>query len=1334
MAFVLVQHLDPTHESMLTQLLSKASAMPIRQARDAVRLQPDHVYVIPPNTDMTVANGILHITPRKRSVQHLPIDHFLRSLAIDQPNRAIGAVLSGSGSDGTLGLTAIKAAGGITFAQDDSAKYRGMPRSAISAGCADFILSPAQMAKELGRIAGHPYVNGAEGSEVRLGDDVSVTDGLGKILRTLRSATGADFTGYRSPSVRRRVARRMLVQKIAGFDQYAEYLRNTPGEAQALYDDILIHVTHFFREPKMFAVLTQKVFPAMFKERGADEPIRVWSPGCSTGEEVYSIAIAMLEFLGDRDVPPIQLFGSDISETTVRKARAGRFTEVIAKDVSPERLRRFFTKIDGGYEIHKRIRDMCVFAQHNLLTDPPFSKVDVISCCNVLIYFSPALQQRIVPIFHYALNPTGVLVLGVAEGVGPFTDLFSAVDKKLKIYRKNPAAPSNARFGIAAPALAVPAKAAVSEKRLHGDRPIRPDSEKEADRFMLAKYAPAGVVINADGEILHFRGRTGSFLEASPGAANLNLFNMAREGLLFGLREAVGKVRKTSTRVRHEGLRVKSNGQTREVAIEVVPLSTGQLLVLFEDHSRIVPPSAVPAKQITLPAKQGRAAERGAVALERELNATKAHLRSIIEDREAANEELRAATEEIQSSNEELQSTNEELETATEELQATNEELTTVNDELQSRNVELTQTANDLANVLSSIEIPIVMVGTDMRIRRVTRTVEGPLTVQAGDVGRPIGDLARSGTVEDLEPMLRDVLETLSPREREVRGRNGRWYSLRVRPYRTSDNKIDGVVMSLMDIETMKRALEHVTAARDQAEAVIETVREPLVLLDAQLRVLNANQAFYATFQVEAAETEGQLIYELGNGQWDIAALRTLLQEILPRESMVENFEVRHTFPTIGERTMLLNARHVEQPAATSLVLLAIEDVTGRRRAEAERAEMVEQVRTLLMTAEAANRSKDEFVAVVSHELRTPLTALLGWTRILQTGRLDESATVRAVDVIARNAKLQARLVEDLLDVSSMVTGRLRLALRPMEALLPVQDAVAVMKPVTDAKGVRLVSRLDATAGAIIGDPARIQQIVGNLLSNAIKFTDAGGEVTVRLERRDSVVRISVSDTGRGIEPEELPRLFTPFGQRDAHARGREAAGLGLGLTIVRHLTELHGGSVKAESVGRGHGASFTVDLPLTDRGVDKTAVAPTPNATTTALPSLDGIHVLVVEDEEDSRDFLAAALEGCGARVTAVASAKAALETLQREGADVLASDISMPEQTGYDLIREVRKLAVSRGGRIPAMALTAHARAEDRERAIEAGFQMHFPKPIDQLALAAAVLTLFELKTYRD
>ncbi|MFL6245630.1 MAG: CheR family methyltransferase [Thermoanaerobaculia bacterium] len=783
MAILFILHQEKKHESLLVDVVSRVTKMPVVATANGARIECNRVYIVPPAVEVTFSNATLQLV--EQPAHSLSIDFSLKSLAEDQGDRAIGVILSGSGSDGSLGMKAIKAEGGITFAQEDAA-FHPMPQSAISLGVVDFVLPPAGIAKELLRIAQHAA---ATGSGQRLPDHE-----LQQLFRVLQSSHDVDFTHYKPSTVERRIRRRMTVHKVDTLADYIAILRAKPAEAEQLYREILIRVTGFFRDPEVFEALQRDVIPAMLKGRGSENPLRIWVPGCATGEEVYSLAISVLEAAGGLNMNcPVQIFGTDISDEAIDRSRLGIYPENIVAEISAERLRRFFTKADGGYRVAKAVRDCCVFARQNLTKDPPFSRLDLVSCRNVMIYLGAVLQRRVMSIFHYALRPDGYLLLGSSETVGNFGDLFAVVDRKHKIYQKKNA-PNRLNVDFETVVPETPAES----MRMEEETVNPPNIFREADRVMLSRFSPPGVVINEEMEVLQFRGRTSLYLEPAPGVASFNILKMAREGLLADLRAAIQAARKKGEPVRREGVRVKTNGDTTLINLEIIPFVTAAKeryqIVLFEPASEPEPVKRRRGKTAE-PEEDSRATTR----LKRELEATREYLQSIIEEQEAMNEELRSANEEIQSSNEELQSTNEELETAKEELQSSNEELTTLNEELENRNEELGSANNDLVNLLASVDLPIVMLDSTLRIRRFNPTAQRVLNLIAADVGRPIRDLKLTLVIKELEPMIVNVIDTLEVRELEIRDDLGQPYLLRIRPYKTIDNKIEGAVLVLID-------------------------------------------------------------------------------------------------------------------------------------------------------------------------------------------------------------------------------------------------------------------------------------------------------------------------------------------------------------------------------------------------------------------------------------------------------------------------------------------------------------------------------------------------------
>jgi two-component system CheB/CheR fusion protein len=1143
MSFVLIQHLDPKHESHLTELLSKASKMPVAEIHGETRAQANHVHVIPPRSNLGISDGVLHTLPRPAGVHNMPIDSFFRALAADRGRQALGVVLSGTASDGTLGLEAIRAAGGVTFAQETgTAKFDSMPRSAIAAGVADFVLPPAGIARRLAAIARGSH----SGIEPREAIEPPGDADLANILRLVRGATGVDFTHYKPSTLQRRIKRRMTLRGFENLKDYGLELERNREEAIALCESCFITVTAFFREPAVFEELKKKVFPALVENRRPEDPIRIWVPGCATGEEAYSIAICLMEYLEDAKVRiPFEIFATDISETAIEKARAGTYKDSELAHISPPRLARFFTRTERRYQVAKIIRDVCVFARHNVAEDPPFSKLDLISCCNVLIYLGAVLQRKVLSILHYALKPTGFLIVGPSESTGTLSESFHQMEKTHKIYGLRPAAsPPAPRQGEGRRAPGrVDRRERIAEVR------AGPDVLREADRLVLAEHGPPGVVIDGDMNIVQVRGRTAPYLELSPGEPTQNLLKLAREGLVAGLGKAMGDARRTNAPARETGFRIEHDGRLQDVAIQVIPFtgsSTSEeryFLVLFEDAA---PNGGRTAIDQPVSEENG-----GGARLRRELVATKEYLQSIVEDNAATLEELRAA-------NEEAQAGNEELETAQEELESANEELNTLNEELKVSNVEFSKVNRDLTNLLESISIPLVMVGWDLRIRRFTRAMEPLLNLIASDVGRSITDLQPQIELPDLRGLLLDAMKGGSRKPRDIRDSHGRWYSLRILPSVGPDGKIDGAVMMFIDIDAAKRGL-------DFAEAIVETVREPLVILTQNLRVMKANKTFYETFRAVPQETEGRLIYDLGNGQWNIPKLRELLENILPAHSTFRDFEVTYEFEHVGRKAMLLNASEIFNPNAQARsILLAIEDVTDRKQAE-------EELRT-------TNAELQHFAYALTHDLQEPIRMVVNFTQLLArecAGKLGGEAD-----------QFIAYSVEGALRIETLLKALLaywEVTGREQDSFASV-DCGAVL-----AKTLLNLEAAIAESGAIVtSDPlptvaaeeVMLIQLFQNLIFNAIKFR--GGEtprIHISAERDGEGWLFSVRDNGIGIEPQDADRVFGMF----KRLHGSEIPGTGIGLALCRKIVERKGGRIWVESE-EGRGATFKFTMPTGNR------------------------------------------------------------------------------------------------------------------------------------------------------
>lgn len=964
-AVVIVQHLDPTHASLTTEILARKTKMNVTEARNGALIGVDHIYVIPPNADLTIKGGRLQVSVRSKARGlRLPIDAFFKSLALTRKKRAIGVVLSGTGSDGTEGLKLIKAKGGLTIAQKPrSAKHDGMPTSAISSNAVDFVFTPKEIAKKLARIAQSPssessrrqetpnrLVRQSENSKNENPESASVA----RILELLRSSCEIDFSHYKKTTLQRRIQRRMILLKKESAADYLAFIQENPEETKELLADLLINVTAFFRDPSSYEDLEKLILPAILKNKNANEPIRIWVVGCATGEEAYSVAISLLEHLGPQaGRTPIQIFATDVSESSIQKARLGVYPESISQSVSPERLSRYFAKSGSGYKIHKSVRDLIVFSRHDVTKDPPFAKLDLVCCRNLFIYFELDLQRSVLHTLHFALTPSGILWVGRSEAVAGLSSLFTLKYKGKNFYsRTKRPTPLHFKFPanrfitetLPASTLSVPSKS----MSIDGVR-------ERATLESVARYAPPSVVVNSEMEIILSEGDTSPFIHLPRGEVSLNLFKMAQPEIVADLRMAIQTVRKTSSPSRKNDLVVRNGERTTHFNINVRPLEllpendSAHFIVFFEP---LTEPIGLAKKRSSSKSKTGKvSSERSGIRireLEQKLAETKAYQISLAEDFETTREQLAATNEELQSANEELQSTNEELETAKEELQSTNEELTTVNEELQNRNQELGHVNNDLINLLGSVNIAIVIVGLDKSIRRFTPAASKTLNLIQSDIGRPIGDIKPCFDQCDISALVAEVISSVSIIEREIQDREGRWFRVQARPYITTENKLDGVVVALFDINHLKLSLTESQRLLARSESIANSIRLPLVVLDSRLMLRSANRSYNELFDKNSGDS-GQDVFSSLGVLGDISVVKKSLLRVFDGHTEAINIEAELTLPKIGKRILLFNAHKIEWTKEIGdAALLSIEDISDRRRNEAALIQSEQRFRELV--------------------------------------------------------------------------------------------------------------------------------------------------------------------------------------------------------------------------------------------------------------------------------------------------------------------------------------------------------------------------------------------------
>jgi two-component system CheB/CheR fusion protein len=1327
MAFVLLSHLSPTHRSELSRLFSPLTRMPVCDAGDGQAVEPDHVYVLPANRTLTIAEGRLRLAGRDGERGHpSAIDEFLESLAVDQGARAVGVILSGTGSDGTAGLRAIKARGGATFAQDPFlAAFDGMPRSAMQSGAVDRSLPVDGIATALealstsGRVTPEPGTLsdcGPSEESDEIAWSASESEALTTIVEILQTATGVDFLHYKRASLARRIRRRLDDLGVTDLVAYVRRLREDAQEVTALFDTVLIQVTSFFREPGTFAVLQDTVIPPLLTGRSSGMPLRAWVVGCSTGQEAYSLAMSFLEVEANLGLEVlIRVFASDLSEKGLAKARAGQYSREEVAGLSPERLQRFFVPVDHGFQVTKRLREMCVFAKHDVTRDPPFGQLDLVFCSNLLIYLDQVLQRRVLDNLHYALKPSGYLVLGPAETTVGVEGLFSALDRKQKVYIRRHA-PSRLHLSKVFAGSPPPGEGATrSQVRPLRTMPLQwstAELQRAAEQVFFAAFPTASVLVNPELEVLHFQGQTGPYLEPPTGGPTMQLLRLARADLRLPLGRMLRRARKDQAPVRRRRVPLKVEGRSRSVDLTVLPVSLDDgeglyYLVVFDG-------SAGPEVERSDPKGKGRAGRGGSgsgdgarlLELEAELAENREYLQAIIDQQDAAQAELQAAYEASLSINEEYQSTNEELESAKEEMQSLNEELATVNEQLHQRNAELQSRTAELNSLLESIDMPMLLVTRDLRIRAFNSSAAAELRLVRGQLGSGLAGARMPLPLGDLRNLIEQAIGTGEIQEHDLRNAQGRWQSIRVWPVDRAGGT-ETAALALVDIDRLKSDVTEAVAARAYSEAIVETVMEPLVVLDADLRMLHANRAFYLAFRTDAAAISGRPVTDLESGEWAGIDLRAFLEEArkAPRPLGPVELTIRSGRP--DQRIFQATAGLIQGDDTDSArILLAMDDVTSRKLTEASALEA------------SRMQAVGELAGGVAHEINNQMTVVLGFAEALlkQAGAVGPQS-----DDLARIVKAARR--------SADITGQL-LAFSRRQRLTPVVldlNAVIASNAVLLRRAlgpdIELDLALSESAGRVRVDQAQLEQVLVNLSLNArdamrgvgrlrIETTsvlvassaEAGGGLT-----HATFARLMVSDTGAGMDSATQARIFEPF-----FTTKSKTMGTGLGLASVYGTVKQSGGAISVESeVGRG--STFTIDFPQV---FEELAVA---RETPTAVPVGGTETIVVVEDEEAVRAWITRSLRDLGYTVAPVESAEKALRLLgsDRQTCDLLLTDVIMPGTDGTKLARTLAALRPT----LPVLYMSGLALEElVRQGRLDGGHTL-LPKPFSPEILAAAV-----------
>ena len=1295
MCFVIVQHLSPDFKSLMDELLRRRTRIPFVRVEDGIEVQPNHIYLMPPRKEMVLSGGRLYLA--EKDPNHglaLPIDHFLRSLAHDAGIRSVGVILSGTGSDGSRGIRDIHDAGGLVVAQcEESSRFDGMPRSARETGLVDLNVPACDMANAILEFISRPQ--GLIVDHLKNGGAPEI--GLQAIFRMLRAEYGIDFSQYKPSTVTRRIDRRLMLNQTPNVEQYIQFLGENPSELNQLYKDLLIGVTEFFRDPDAFGRLQTDVLPKLVESIHDEREIRCWVSCCATGEEAYSLSILLHELITSLGrTPNIKIFATDAHKASLEIASSGIYSEEQIKSVSRERREQYFVQKGEFFQVVPLLRKMVVFAPHDLLKDAPFTRLDLITCRNMLIYLQPAAQKKVLSLFYFGLKTGGVLFLGPSESLGDLSDELDAVDEHWKIYRKSRDVKLRPDFRLvvppAGPSSTPRASTAFGTNIAASDRL----QQSIYDR-LLESHLPPSFLINERGELLHSFGGAGKYLRVRNGRNTPQLLELIDPNLKTVLLGAIPRAEKQLTRVSFTGIQISHGDDEAEtIRLTVEPFHdriaglTSYLIVL---ESMEAPPARSNAVVVDMQV----ASQEQLASLEHDLRYTRENLQALIEEQESSNEELQATNEELVASNEELQSTNE-------ELHSVNEELYTVNAEYQHKIDELTRLTADMENLLLVTDVGIIFLDTNLRIRRFTPHLARLFNLLPQDVGRSIGSFNNLLDVS-LEELLQQVLATEKPFEKEVRDREGSCYFMRILPYRINPMSVDGLVLSLIDISPMKKA----ESKLEYLSAIVESTGEAVVGKELDGTILSWNrgaEALYGYRSDEIIGRSGRVLFD-SDAEFNqtlslIRSDKTVTREQLRRRRDGTMIEVMHTISPIRDAFgRIIGASGIAH------------DITERKRAEREIA--------------TAIRNRDRFLAMLSHELRNPLGAILNAVRVLERGAAEETAFIEARRVVRRQAEQVGLLLDDLLDVARITQNKIELRCEPCNVADVVAEVIQIIRPEAETRKQQIEPvGLDYPLW-VSGDPARLQQVVSNLLKNAMKYSPENERIGIFVGKDANNAIIEVRDSGVGIAPEILPNVFDLFVQ-SKDTLDRSDGGMGVGLTLVKTIVELHEGTVSAESEGPGKGSTFRVQLPL----AAFTAQSPEcveHDSQQTAIPAF---RIVIVEDNLESGTMLKSSLIMDGHSVETAANGIEGLELIQRTQPDVALIDIGLPGLDGFEIVKNLRSDETHLQTFL--IALTGYGLPADREKVLSSGFDAHLVKPLNFRLLEKLFSQLHLNRTAKD